>query len=55
MKSLVSKVSLFRRVEIESGSELTEAFLQNELHPLPQVTREKGWGGEGFRGQDGRV
>jgi len=34
-------IDISRRVEIESGSELTEAFLQNELHPLPQDTKPK--------------
>jgi len=34
-------IEISRKVEIEEGSELTEAFLQNELHPIPQDTKPK--------------
>jgi len=34
-------IEISRKVEIESGSELTEAFLQNELHPIAVDTKPK--------------
>eukprot|EP00088_Acartia_fossae_P060699 TRINITY_DN7271_c0_g2_i1.p1 TRINITY_DN7271_c0_g2~~TRINITY_DN7271_c0_g2_i1.p1 ORF type:complete len:357 (+),score=90.93 TRINITY_DN7271_c0_g2_i1:32-1072(+) len=34
-------IEISRKVEIETGSELTEAFLQNELHPIAQDTKPK--------------
>lgn len=38
-KSLAIKLD--KKIEIDSGSELTEAFLQSELHPVQNLNRPK--------------